>query len=331
MKFREFAFLSISLVLVFFLFGIIHTSKVEAISTESILVDMAPENPAPNENVNINLNSYLYDLDTVLITWSVDGKSVLSGIGKRSFSTRAGGAGSEVVVTITINLPEGAAVKNISIRPSMTVLLWQATDSFVPPFYRGRALPSSEGEIKIVAMPEIKIGSVMANPKNMVYSWQKDYTNDTEGSGYGKNSFIFSNDYLDDVNNVTVTASTIDQQHSSQASVNIKMTDPKILFYKNDPVFGTNWDNTLADPHKINGSEIIAAMPYFISPKDLRNPMLVWSWFINDYQVTMQDFRENLMPLRTEGNASGTSKVKLQVENKYKLTQTVSGDINVEF
>jgi len=32
------------------------------------------------------------------------------------------------------------------------VLLWQADDSYVPPFYEGKALPSPNSEIKVVAM-----------------------------------------------------------------------------------------------------------------------------------------------------------------------------------
>ena len=41
------------------------------------------------------------------------------------------------------------------------VLLWQANDSYVPPFYKGKALPGADTKIKIVAMPEIRSGSLL--------------------------------------------------------------------------------------------------------------------------------------------------------------------------
>jgi len=211
------------------------------------------------------------------------------------------------------------------------VLLWQANDSYVPPFYKGKALPVADSEIKVVAMPEIKNDSSNVSSENMTYAWKKDYTNNVDGSGYGKNFFLYTNDYLDDSNNVSVTASTVDQKYSSDASINIGMTQPKILFYKNDNSLGTIWNNALTDPHKIQGSEIINAVPYFISPKEIQNPRLVWNWFINDNPVTVPIFRKNLMPLQVQSGVSGTSQLRLEIENQDKIFQTTSSEISIEF
>ena len=302
-----------------------------AASSSSIIVDITPPNPAPNENVAITLNSYANNLDSVLISWSVSGKTVASGIGKKSFSTTAPAAGEEAKVVATISLPDGTIETKITIRPSVMVLLWQANDSYVPPFYRGKALPSTDSEVKVVAMPEIRTGSGLIDPKNMTYYWKKDYTNNVDGSGYGKSFFLFVNDYLENSNNVSVVASTVDQNYSSSASIDIGMTQPKILFYKNDNALGTVWEKTLADPHKIQNSEIVEAAPYFISPKQIQNPTLVWSWFINDDRVNLTSFKKNLMPLQAEEEVHGTSKLRLEIENKDKIFQTTNNEINIEF
>jgi hypothetical protein len=205
MKFR-FLLLIVALVL----FG----KMAYADSSTSIIVDMVPNNPAPYENVNINLNSYSYNLDSVLISWSVDGKNVSSGIGKKSFSTTAPRAGGETKVVATIYLPDGATETNITIKPSVMELLWQANDSYVPPFYRGKALPTPSSEVKVVAMPEIRTSAGLADSNNMTYAWKEDYTNNVDGSGYGKNFFLYTNDYLQDSNNILVTATTVDQNYS---------------------------------------------------------------------------------------------------------------------
>lgn len=303
-----------------------------AASLSDISVNVVPSNPAPNENTTITLNSYVYNLDSVLISWSVNGKTITSGIGKKSFSTIAPGIGVAMNVVATISLPDGTTDTKITIKPSVMVLLWQADDSYVPPFYKGKALATPESEIKVVAMPEIRNGSSNVPAQNMTYYWKKDYTNNVDGSGYGKNSFTYLSDYLENSNNISVTASTTDQKYSSNASIDIgTATQPKILFYKKNSTLGTIWENSLTDPYTIQGSDIVEAAPYFISPKEILNPTLVWNWFINDSLVNLTSFQKNLMPLQTEAGTHGTSKLRLDITSQDKIFETASNEINIEF
>jgi hypothetical protein len=331
MRLKKFRFFLLYLVIIFTIIGLVPNGKINAASSNTILVDMVPSNPSPYEDVSITLNSYANDLDSVPITWFVNNKSVLSGIGKKKLLTKAGAAGSETMVVVTISLPEGNVETRMTIRPSGMILLWQANDSYVPPFYRGKALPTLDSEIKVVAMPEIKVGASFINPRSMTYAWKKDYANEVDGSGYGKNSFLYINDYLETANTISVTASTTDQKYSAESNVNIGAIQPKILFYKNDNTFGTMWNKALTDPYRLEGAEIVVAAPYFISPKDIRTPTLLWSWFINGSMVNVQGFKKNFMPLQVGSATSGTSTLKLQIENQYKIFQTVEKEISIEF
>lgn len=305
--------------------------KVTAQSNSSILIDVIPPNPVPFEDITITLSSYASNLDGVLIKWFLNGKITSSGIGKKSFSLKAGAAGSVSTVITTISLPEGKVETKTIIKPSVMELLWQANDSSVPPFYKGKALPTAESEIKVVAMPEVRNSSGLVNPKNMTYSWKKDYSNDQDASGYGKNFFIYINDYLENTNNIGVTAGTIDGQSSTDANIDIGTVQPKILFYRNDNDVGIIWDKTLADSYRMQGDEIIVAIPYFISPKNIQNPRLVFTWLINDRAVPILGFRKNVMPLKVPEGTSGTSKLRLNIENRDKIFQTASKEINIEF
>lgn len=327
----RFKFLPLYLVVISALFGVISVSQTFAVSTD-ILVDVAPSNPAPYENTNITLKSYVYNLDVASITWSVDGKKVSSGVGKKSFSVTAPGAGSEINVVATISLPDTVTETKILIKPIVMVLLWQANDSYVPPFYRGKALASPESQVKVVAMPEIKNASGnIIPPQNMAYYWAKDFTNNVDGSGYGKNFFTFTNDYLENSNNISVKLTTTDQDLTPSANIYIGMVQPKLLFYKNDPNIGTIWQNSLADTHKIQGSEILEAIPYFISPKYIQIPTLSWLWSINDESVSVTGVRKNVMPLQTQEGTHGISKVGLEINNRDKVFQTTKKEINIEF
>src|SRR3989338_4645322 len=232
MKFR---FLFLILLLLGFSFL---TPKTFAQSASGILVNVNPQNPSPDDSVSITLSSYAVNLDSVFISWTADGKGASSGVGKKSFSITAPAAGTEKIVIARINLPEGTAEKRIVIRPNVMVLLWQANDSYVPPFYRGKALPTTDSEIKIVALPELRTATGSVDAKNMTYTWRKDYTNMQGDSGYGKNSFFYTNDYLENSNTVEVTASTLDQNYSSAASIDVGTVEPKMVFYKKDSRLG---------------------------------------------------------------------------------------------
>jgi hypothetical protein len=210
-------------------------------------------------------------------------------------------------------------------------LLWQANDSYIPPFYEGKAMPSPDSEVKIVALPEIKNGASFVNPTNMTYDWQLDGTNDENNSGYGKNYFTYVSDYLDNSNNVNVTATTLDQQDSTSGSIDVSTISPKIEFYKNDPTLGTIWEQALENGHQVTGNEIFQAAPYFISPKNLRIPFLNFAWSINDSQVSVPIYSNNLLPVATQAGTSGTAKIDLTVNNIHDLVQTASKEINVNF
>ena len=302
-----------------------------AVSPSAINVSVYPPNPAPYENVTITLSSYAANLDAVNIQWLVGGKTTSSGIGKKTFQVTVGAAGTETRVIAKIMLPDGEIDKNIILRPATLALFYEATDSYVPPFYRGKALPTEGSEIKIVALPEIRVGSSITNPKNLTYQWKRGYQNLTQGSGYGKNFLVYASDYLDSVSEISVVASTIDGKYSSGGSINIGSYDPAISFYRKDPALGVLWERALSSPYRISGEETLVAEPYYISPGDIRRPELVFKWFINNFQIPTQIFTKNILPVRAEAGASGTSNVRLEIENTDKIYSTASGEINIQF
>ena len=290
-----------------------------AVSPSSISINVAPANPAPNEDVTITLGSYSSNLDGATISWSVNGKTAVSDVGLKSFRAKAPAAGAEMRIVAKITLPDGNIEKAVLLRPT------------VPPFYRGKTLPIAESSIKIVALPEIKSGSSNVDPKNLVYAWRKNYSNDPSASGYGKNYYLQINDYLDDRNHLSVTVSTTDQKYSSAEEITLGTFQPKMLFYKNDPGLGTLWENALQNGHRIIGEEILEAAPYFISPGDIRIPSFTWAWSINGTYVSITGIRKNVLPVRAESGTTGASRIKLEVNNKYKLLTSVAKEISVEF
>lgn len=301
-------------------------------SASSILVNVVPPNPNPFEDVSVTLSSYTYNLDTVLISWSVGGKTSSSGVGRKTFSTKAPASGSEITIIASIGLPSGTIEQRILIRPAVMVLLAEATDSYVPPFYRGKALPTLDSEIKVVAIPEIKnsTGKII-DSRGLSYVWKKDYTINQEGSGYGKNFFIYDNDFLEGTNTIGVTAQATDGRSSAEGSISVQTVEPKVSFYRNDKALGVIWEEAISSPYKIMEDLIMVAIPYFISPKELLHPALVFNWQINDSPVTVERYKKNILPLKIPEDGTGTSKIRLDIENTNKIFQTSTKEVYIEF
>ncbi len=182
-----------------------------------------------------------------------------------------------------------------------------------------------------MAIPEIKVLNGIVKSDNLVYSWEKDFTNSQDGSGYGKSSFLYKNNYLDRSNNIAVSISTIDQKYSAQARIAIKPVRPELLFYREDPNLGVEWGRTLTSPHKINGEETLVAAPYFFAPADLTKPELSFNWSLNNVPITLFGNTKNRLPLKVEGGTSGSSDLRLHIENKYEFFLTLDSLMNVQF
>src|SRR3989344_748782 len=78
-----------------------------AVSPNAIFVDISPPHPAPYEETTVSLRSFAANLDIVSISWELNGKNVLSGVGQKSFTTAVGASGSETAITARIYLPDG--------------------------------------------------------------------------------------------------------------------------------------------------------------------------------------------------------------------------------
>ena len=113
-----------------------------------------PEYPKPYTTVTVKYESYSFDMDRALITWSIGGKEVLSGIGELVLKVPLGGEGSITRVSVVVRPNEGGTVRDqILITPAFVSLIWEASDTYVPPLYKGKALPSEGGLVRVVALP----------------------------------------------------------------------------------------------------------------------------------------------------------------------------------
>lgn len=303
-------------------------SDPSAVRDSDIAVDIIPEVPGPNQNVKMSISSYATNLNKASVSWTVDGKQLSSGTGKTTFSFTTGDVGSKTEIGIAIVVEEGGRVdKIVTIQPSQVDMLWEASESYVPPFYKGKALPVQESKVKVVAFPVEKDGSIV--PSTKVYNWKKNYVVDQSNSGYGKNAFIVKNSYLDQGDTVSLTVSS--QSGSGSAGVlSLNYTKPLILVYEKNPSYGLRLNKLLNNGISIGNGEItVSAQPFYFSEykKSTTEKNMTYKWNINGKPVTPPG-KPNILTLRGS-TESGLATVSIGITNINTLFQEAKQSFGV--
>ena len=101
-------------------------------SLDPIQFVFTPEIPAPHQKVIIEVQGVGTFLGDATITWQLNGKTIQSGIGMRSFSFAVGALGATSRVHVVINSKtQGTMVRDFTFLPSLMNLVWEA-DTSVP-------------------------------------------------------------------------------------------------------------------------------------------------------------------------------------------------------
>ena len=324
--------LALATIFLFAFFSVfLQSGTVSAQSVSDVFVELTPELPGPHQNVSVRLTSYSGDLDRASISWSLNGKTILSGVGKKVFSFTTGASGSSSRILLTVTGADGTVEKSLTIQPGEVDMLWQTTDSYTPPFYRGKALPSPEGTIKIVAMPTIQSGGTAIKANSLVYKWSRNNKVSADSSGYGKNSIVFRNNYLDLSENITAEVSSLDSSAGAKGKILINIGQPFVLFYENSSLGGIIYENALPGNLNMSNQEIkITAEPYFISAFDKLGGDMKYEWQLNDDTVNSSPGDGSSIILRNEGG-SGSARISLAVSNIKRILQTAGNSFLVNF
>lgn len=321
---------TIFLCLLIFLLGtsLTHAQLIDSRAT----LYVTPRHPQPFSDVTLHISSSVIDVQNSLIIWEVEGKEEARGVGKDEFKLTVGEMGTSTHIRASIATQLGdVIVKEITLRPSSVDLLWQAADSYVPPFYRGRSLPSDEGRIRVVAIPQIKVKGEIKSPRAFIYSWSRDFKEISAASGFSKNTLEFKHTSLEEAENISVEVASLDGGITGSGIAPISPTTPKILFYEDDPLEGVRYERAL---NAISGGfrmdrdvvEIVAA-PYFFSPADPQSTTLRYEWKINEEEISPGE-RNNRLVLR-RGETGGIVTLSLLIESIPKLFQTDRASLNI--
>jgi hypothetical protein len=301
----------------------------------ALIISLSPAHPEPNTSVELLLQSPLYDLTQSDIIWTVNGKVVAHDFGLRKLQLQTGDAGSSLDVSVDITADNGIASANIRVSPSSVDLLWEA-DSYVPPFYKGRALPSAGSSVTLVAVPHLtrSNGSEVA-PGDITYTWKKDGEELASASGRGKASVRIAGPLLYGSDVVSVEAISSADELSGSATIRIADIEPELTLYEVHPLYGTLYHNALGPTTFISEVEMsFAAIPYFASVRSPADAGLEYLWKVNDQAIVPEASEPNALTINAE-KSSGLALIRLvlthatnfylNLDSAWRLTFTKGG------
>lgn len=115
----------------------------------------SPQYPTANQIVTLTLSAPGASLTSVPVSWTVDGTLIQNGVGMTTFSVNSGEYGKTRTVTVRAQPSSQPAItRTITIIPQEVSIIYEAT-SYVPPFYKGKALFNKEGTVRFIAMPNM--------------------------------------------------------------------------------------------------------------------------------------------------------------------------------
>jgi hypothetical protein len=246
-----------SLAWVFIALAILMPTVSHAQLASDLQIQVTPINPQPFTEVSLKAVSYELNLDESRIVWKVDGVTVRNGFGEKTISVRVGASGTKSVVSIEVSNSSRTETATVVVQPTSVDMLWEAVDGYTPPFYKGKALPANGGYLRVTAIPP------GGNFKTNTFNWKRNDVAQPQASGYGKASFSFAHNELNNVENVIV--STI----GGIGVINITPRAPSIIAYERSEGF-INYAQGFRNGLSLNRSMILRFEPYYYSvPRSL--------------------------------------------------------------
>lgn len=284
-------------------------------------IDLIPSDPLPNTEARARISSFHFDANRAKITWELDGKALLSGMGERDFTFTSPDLGKERHLTVYVITADGAqSKKTINLIGQDIDLLWEAL-TYTPPWYKGMAVPVIESLIKVTAVSHLFSGGKELLSSDLVYEWSLNFKKDIRASGAGKNSFNFQLKDFDDYSVVLKVSnrdsSAVFEKGFTISADNIS-TSPKIIFYENKPMEGVLYSNALNGEIQLNDSEIsVKAEPFFFSKRNMGS--LNYEWTMNGEKISSDEV-PNIVTLRAEGG-TGSANIGLRINNPINILQ----------
>jgi hypothetical protein len=290
-----------------------------------------PPYPGEHSAVDVSINSSYVFLNSSMITWSINGRTIKKGIGETDVQFVTGAVGKPILVNANISTGNGETYsKNITVNPVNVDFITQAK-TYTPPFYKGKALFTGESTLIVSALAEITGNGGIIDQDKLIYEWSVDDTTKFKQSGYSKKDFTFNGTMWNQPQKVTVSISTIDGTEVARKSEVFTPTKPEIQIYEDNPLLGILFNRAISSQFNIGkGKEVtFFASPYNIMLEQLSNGTN-YLWKMNGKSVLGNE-NGNSITFRDDTGESGETNISIEVSQERNLFQRASNNFKIQF
>jgi len=235
---------------------------------------------------------------------SVNGSNIYQG-SVRPVAVPLGKAGSVTKIIVMLSSGGTNYFQTLSIQPQDVVLIAEPLSS-APVLYPGKPLVPLEGDVRIVAIANVRNASGKAvSPSALSYSWTVDGVQIANSSGIGKSAVIVASPLQYRARDVSVSVMSPDGNLVGGDSLSLSPQEPSIRLYENDPLLGIRFDRALSDTYTIDGTEATLYAAPFSLPTTNGLPFI--QWFLNGSAAQTG----NLITLRPSGSGQGSASLSL--------------------
>lgn len=323
---KYYFFLSICILATFFSSTALAQSPAGDLDKQ-INVEIIPQTPGPNEDTEVTIVSYVYDLSRSKISWYINDALKTSGIGQKTFNFTTGGVGSVSKVRYSITTPNGVVFGDtIPFSPGEVSLIWESL-GYTPPFYKGKSLFSFEGTARIVAVPNIQApNGTKYKPGELVYTWKRGSGTDTLASGYGKNVFYFNGDIIARPSEIQVEVTDLKNISHAEGSVTINAVQPELHVYEDNSSLGILFNKSITDRFNMLESEAsFVAEPFYYNDPD-KEGEYVWSVNGSDSEE-----KSRYITFRNTTGEEGHSDINIDLSNQVRIMQSANSAFSIYF
>jgi hypothetical protein len=298
----------------------------------SVFIQISPTSPKPGESVRLTAESPLLDLTKSNILWQVNGKTVIQGIGATEASFVTDPKGGASIVDIQVRDESGGIVtKSITILPLEIDLLYDSP-TYVPPFYRGRALPSTGSALRMQAITRFpQGGGAYMQDSAITYTWSRNGRTMGSVSGRGKSSAVIDAPALFSTDTISVTASANDGALSATESVVLSSRDPLLALYQVHPLYGMLYHQEVLSQKIVSENEMtFAAVPYFANAVTPEDSVLRYRWSVNGTPVAATSTTKSMLTIRA-GSSGGVANLAIDLSHAVNFFTASSKKWSINF
>lgn len=289
-------------------------------------LDIFPEAPRPGDEVRFSLRSFQFDAGGADITWFVNDKRIAGGRGVIDAATRLGGSGTSIEIRAVALTPDGKrAEKSRIITPSDIRFYWW-TDSYVPAWYKGKALPTPGTTIIIQARPTVP-ASIAAS---LSYTWLINGEVVSAASGKGKSMFPYTIATTALGDEIRVKIANAARSIQQEATFLPPIADYQPLLYEVQPLEGIDTAKTVRNLTRKAGSTFDVRVEPFFVPKPLLTS-LNYRWSLDGEEAASAGTREpRLFTLTSTAESLGRHTINLLIESRSNNRLNIHRGVAVE-